>query len=172
MTATVNVVTTAGINSANSDLYRYLANVASINFPTATDYNGVDPTDAAVLLVTGTGLTYNGNHLTGGTIGGISITIANITILTETFSPGLSALPVDTAATAYLNSGLTDHSALDLIFQVIPFTFTGNELNDNIYGARATTPSRAAQVPTIWTAARGSIPVSAGLGTTPTMCAI
>jgi Ca2+-binding RTX toxin-like protein len=137
MTATVNVVTTAGINAANSDLYRYLANVSAINFPTATDYVGVDSTDGFTLFVTGTGLTYNGIHLTGGTITGISITSGPTTILTETFSPGLSALAVDTAAAAYLTSGLTNHAALDLIFLPIPYQFTGNTGDDTFVGGSA-----------------------------------
>src|SRR4029078_2469339 len=136
MTATVTTITTTGVTAANSNLYRFLANIASTSGDQPGNFTGNDSIDGAkIKFASATNdFVYSGGSIQSGTLTGLTMVFHGKTILTETFSPGLDIALVKAAADAFLASNYTDHSALDAIFDTIPYVFTGNKGPDRLRG--------------------------------------
>jgi Ca2+-binding RTX toxin-like protein len=139
MTATVTAITTTGVTAANSNLYRFLANIASTSGNQPGSFTGNDSIDGVkIKFVSATNdFVYSGGSIQSGTLTGLTIVFHGKTILTEIFSPGLDIAAVKAAADAFFASNYTDHSALDAIFDTIPYDFTGNKGADHFGGGSA-----------------------------------
>ncbi len=91
MTVTVNAVTKTGVTAANSNLYRFLANIASTSADLPGSFTGIDTIDNVKIKFTSAtnDLVYSNGSPSSGTITGLTIVFHGKTILTEAFSPGL-----------------------------------------------------------------------------------
>ncbi len=136
-TGTVNVLTATDVAFSIEDwLANAFGNGAAFVNSSATHFEVADPTDfgGSTLIFDGSGFAYDAatKHVTKGAITAITIHDTNpvADLATFSFSVGLKAASLQTAALAYFNSGLTNHSALDKTFKSVVWHFNGFDGND------------------------------------------
>jgi VCBS repeat-containing protein len=138
-TNVVTVTTTSsdplGIDLSWTTLYDALANSALQPGATGTQFTLVEDSEAPSLnfrlVLTGTGLTYSGNELTGGTISGLEILDQTNDLLASYSNFNIAAAALSSAINTYASSNDTDASALNAIFlatsgQQYSYDETGN----------------------------------------------
>src|SRR5665213_1580353 len=117
------LITTAALGAVNlsfDELYAAFANskeqeAASTYFLVVEGASG--PSPGYKFLVTGTGLTYDSNGITGGTITGFEFLDPNNGLLATYAGFNIDAVSLFNAVNTYRSSGGTDASALDAIFR-------------------------------------------------------
>lgn len=134
MTATVTTITTTGVTAANSNLYRFLANIASTSADLPGSFTVNDPTDNVKLKFTSATDDFQYSGGPTGTVTSLTIVFHGEKILTIAFNPGLDVASLKTAADAFFASNYTDSTLLDAIFDPIPYVFSGGSGADHFGG--------------------------------------
>jgi VCBS repeat-containing protein len=127
---TINVLTTAGLNFTNSDPFAEMGSgqVQTDSSQTGTSFTILDSHDHLKFVLSGTGFTYNGGILTGGTI-------TSFEELTDTGTPLANFTGFSVNAQQWMSAVLADAGSnsgpIDSITHHYDLAFIGNSGSDS-----------------------------------------
>ena len=142
---TVEVATPNGYDLGSDQLYADMANAEVDSYSaSATQFTAYNGESGLYFVVTGSGLAYDTDFedhffITGGFITGIKkFTGESEDLLVEATGFNFDAAQFNAALNAYRDSGFTDTSGLDAIFENVTYDFTGNDGADHFEGGAFT----------------------------------